>query len=543
MPVVLASRMPDNLAEIPRKAGPWFAPLVVLMMLLPILHLPSVPMTIWVAVLLVNLLAISLAAASGAVMPVLASLALTMGVAAMWMLRAPAHDGAFLMPFLGVISGFSAVFSIAGRWLIKALPDDRDDKSPERMAAALLPVCSGLLPFGLLVLALLHLPVANPSPVFGVALLMTALLGGLAILGKQGPLVLAALAGTLVVEGVWHVQHFQAAAPMPALLWYLGFYGLFLVFPFVFRKQCAGQALPWIASALSGVGHFLLVHDLVKRSFPNDMMGLVPAAFAVPSLIALVMVIRAFPSMDEVNRSRMAWFGGVALLFITLIFPIQFDRQWLTVSWAMEGALLLWLFHRVPHPGLQLVGLALLAIAFGRLTLNPAVFTDYPRSGTAVFNWHLYAYGLVAASQFFGGAWFTDPDGRWAQLKPRGVLFAFGGILLFLLLNIQIADYFTDPGDRCIAFRFGGNFARDMTYSIAWGLFSLGLLGMGIWKQSKHARFAAIGLLVVTLLKVFLHDLAAIENIFRIGALVGVAVIAFIASFLYQRFFDKSDPS
>jgi hypothetical protein len=543
MPVVLASRLPDNLAEIPRKAGPWFAPLVLLMMLLPILHLPSVPMTIWVAVLLVNLLAIALAAASGAVLPVLASLALTMGVAAMWLLRAPSHDGGILMPFLGVISGFSAVFTIAGRCLFKALPDDGDERSPERMAAALLPACSGLLPFGLLVLALLHLPVANPSAVFGVALLMSALLGGLAILGKQGPLVPAALAGTLVVEGVWHVRHFQEDVPLPALGWYLGFYGLFLLFPFVFRKQCAGRALPWIASALSGVGHFLLVHDLVKRSFPNDMMGLVPAAFAVPSLIALVMVIRAFPAMDEVNRSRMAWFGGVALLFITLVFPIQFDRQWLTVSWAMEGALLLWLFHRVPHPGLQLTGLALLAIAFGRLTLNPAVFTDYPRSGTAIFNWHLYAYGLVAASQFIGGAWFTDPAGRWTQLKPRGVLFAFGGILLFLLLNIEIADYFTDPGDRCIAFRFGGNFARDMTYSIAWGLFSLGLLGMGIWKQSKHARFAAIGLLVVTLLKVFLHDLAAIENIFRIGALVGVAVIAFIASFLYQRFFDKNDPS
>jgi uncharacterized membrane protein len=543
MPVALAKRMPDHLAEIPRKAGPWFAPLVVLMMLLPILQLPSVPLFIWVAVLLVNLLAIALATASGAVLPVLASLGLTMGVAAMWLLRAPAGDSHFLLPFLGVVSGFSAVFTLAGRWLAKTLPDDGDKKSPERLAAALLPVCSGLLPFGLLVLALLHLPVVNPSPVFGVALLLSVLLGGLALLGKQGPLVPAALAGTLMVQGVWHAGHFQPAAPLPALLWYLGFYGLFLVFPFVFRRQCAGQALPWIASALSGAGHFLLVHDLVKRSFPNDMMGLVPAAFAVPSLVALVMVIRAFPAMDEVNRSRVAWFGGVALLFITLIFPIQFDRQWLTVSWAMEGALLLWLFHRVPHPGLQLTGLALLAIAFGRLALNPAVFTDYPRSGTAIFNWHLYAYGLVAAAQFCGGLWFTDPAGRWAQWKPRGVLFAFGGILLFLLLNIEIADYFTAPGDRCIAFRFGGNFARDMTYSIAWGLFSLGLLGMGIWKKSKHARFAAIGLLVITLLKVFLHDLAAIENIFRIGALVGVAVIAFIASFLYQRFFDKPDAS
>ena len=39
-----------------------------------------------------------------------------------------------------------------------------------------------------------------------------------------------------------------------------------------------------------------------------------------------------------------------ALLFITLVFPIQFERQWITLGWALEGTALLWLFRRVPHP-------------------------------------------------------------------------------------------------------------------------------------------------------------------------------------------------
>ena len=113
-------------------------------------------------------------------------------------------------------------------------------------------------------------------------------------------------------------------------------------------------------------------------------------------------------------------------------------------------------------------------------------------------------------------------------------------MLLFLLLNIEIAEWFTPPGDRCVAFNFGINFARDMTYSIGWGLFSLGLLGMGIRYGARPARYAAIGLLVVTLLKLFLHDLAAIGSIYRIGALIGVALIAFVASFLYQQFFNST---
>lgn len=537
-PVFLFRRMPANVAMIPLKAGPWFAPLVLLMMLMPVMTLSPVPMLVWVGILIADLLVIAIAVATGAMMPVLTSLALTMLVAALWLFRVPTHVDS-LMPFLGVITGFSTIFSVAGRWLFRGTAMGGHGEIRKLPAALVLPVVSAALPFLLLVLALSHLPVANPSPVFGVALLMTVLLAGLAILGKQGPLVLAALAGTLAVEGVWYQHHFNSASPTIALTWYLGFYGLFLAFPFVFRKAVAGQSAPWIASALSGVGHFLLVHTLVKHAFPNSMMGVVPLAFAIPALIGLFTVIRNFPEMDEKQRSRVAWFGGVALFFITLIFPIQFSRQWITVSWAIEGALLLWLFRRVQHPGLQLTGLALLAISFIRLALNPAVFTDYPRSGTAILNWHLYAYGLVAAAHFTGGYWFSDPAGRWKDIQPRGVLFAFGGILLFLLLNIEIADYFTAPGDRCIAFQFGGNFARDMTYSIAWGLFSLGLLGIGFWKGSKYARYAAVVLLVVTLIKLFLHDLAAIQNIFRIGALVGVAVIAFIASFLYQRFFDR----
>lgn len=541
-PVLLARRPTGEAGALPRLAGPWTAPVVLLLMFLPVIHLDPAPMAVWAGVLMANLLAIGLAALTGAVLPVIASLALTMIVAGAWLLHVPAAED-FLLPFLGVITGFSMLFSLAGRWLVRRLMPDASVKSADALAARWLPVCAGLPPFALLILALARLPVANPSPVFGVALLMSVLLIGLALLGKIGPLVPAALTATFCVEMVWHIRHFQADAPLPALGWYLGFHALFLALPFVFRKSCEGMSLPWISGAMAGVLHFPLVRDLVQRAWPNEMMGLLPAAYALPSLAALFVVSRMPAVTDEVKRGRLAWFGGAALWFITLIFPIQLDRQWLTVGWALEGAALLWLFRRVPHPGLRLTGVFLLGTSFVRLALNPAVFADYPRSGTPILNWHLYTYGIVAMAQFLGARWLTDPPDRLAWLKPRGHLLAMGGVLLFLLLNIEIADYFTAPDDRCVAFRFGGNFARDMTYSIAWGLFALGLLGIGIGRRSAPARFAAVGLLAATLLKLFLHDLAAIGSVFRIGALIGVAVIAFVASFLYQRFFDKSRPS
>jgi uncharacterized membrane protein len=44
------------------------------------------------------------------------------------------------------------------------------------------------------------------------------------------------------------------------------------------------------------------------------------------------------------------------------------------------------------------------------------------------------------------------------------------------------------------------------------------------------------------MLKLFLHDLAQLEALYRIGAFVAVALIALGASIAYQRFFAGTTP-
>jgi uncharacterized membrane protein len=78
-----------------------------------------------------------------------------------------------------------------------------------------------------------------------------------------------------------------------------------------------------------------------------------------------------------------------------------------------------------------------------------------------------------------------------------------------------------------------------MTYSLAWALFAFGLLVLGIWRRSPAPRYASLALLALTLIKLFLHDLARLEAIYRIGAFIGVALVLLLASFTYQRFLAK----
>jgi uncharacterized membrane protein len=140
-------------------------------------------------------------------------------------------------------------------------------------------------------------------------------------------------------------------------------------------------------------------------------------------------------------------------------------------------------------------------------------------------------------------SWLKSSNDSSENNRLRAVLYSLGGVLLFWLLNIEIADYFTPVGASAIAFHLGAGFAQDMTYSISWALFALANLGLGFALKAKGARYAGIGLMAVTLLKLFLHDLASIGSIYRVAALLVVAVIALTASFLYQRFFDKTNES
>jgi hypothetical protein len=550
---VLHSALPELLRRRGVAARGWaihIFPLLALMLVLgPIFKLAEVSFLVWPFILLVDLLAIALAVLTTALWPVLAVLLLTLAATGMLIFKIP-PDLAGLTASFFLLGAFAVFFVVASVWIArKFMPDalksgirfnERSGTPGE--VAAMLPACSVALPFLLLIMATLRLPLADPAPVFGLGLLLTVLLLGVTRLFLLDWMPAIGLACVAALECAWHFNRFNPANPHQplnlVLAWYLVFYAVFALFPFLFARKFANKAAPWGAAAMAGPAQFFLIYHFIKAVHPGcPYMGLLPAAFAVPGLLSLIAVLKKVPAVEKARMAQAAWFGGVALFFITLIFPIQFDRQWITIGWALEGAALLWLFQRVPHPGLRLAGLVLLAAAFTRLALNPAVLDYHARATTPVFNWYLYAYGIVTAALFAGARLLAPPRNVIFKSNAQQFLYGLGTVLAFLLLNIEIADYFSAPGST-LTFEISGNFARDMTYSIAWALFALALLVAGILKKTPAARYGAIGLLCVTLLKLFFHDLAQHGQLYRIGAFIGVAVIVMLASFAYQKFFS-----
>ncbi len=507
------------------------------LMLLPVIKSHEVSLLIWPAFLLANLIVMIVAWMNGRLGTVLVGMALTFLASFIWMQNMPAVNTS-VTRFLGVLGGLSLVFMTAASLLVRRTA--RLGFTSDLPAIAL-PASAAIMPFALLALSVTTLPMPSPSPVLGMALVLVVFLLGLVVWLREGALALVAMLSALAVQIIWHSAHFDSSRAGVAALWYGVFALVFVVFPFGFHGRLERSVWPWIASAAAPIGTFALTRDVVVNHGGWEHMGLLPLAFAVPSLTALWVAVRTMDKEVGCRTSALAWYGGVALFFVTLIFPMEFSRQYLSMSWALEGAALIWLYRRVPHPGLVWVGLGLLGVVFVRLGLNLQLIESYPRAARMIFNWHLATYGTAIASMLAAAKWLLSPHDKLIGINVRAILCALAGVLGFVWINLEITDIFTPLGERTLLIDLeNASVGRRMTYSIAWAAYALLMIVVGFKWSSRGARYAGIALMVITIGKVFIRDLDGLDNLYRIGALGGVALMALAASFVYQRFFDRS---
>ncbi len=238
------------------------------------------------------------------------------------------------------------------------------------------------------------------------------------------------------------------------------------------------------------------------------------------------------------DLGRLALVAGAALAFVTIAIPLQLDKEWITIGWALEAAALAWLYTRIPHRGLLLASAGLSGVVFARLVLNEAVLSYHARSATPILNWYLYTY-LVAAMALFLSAYFlrgTSDELAGGGVRASSTQTTFATILLFALVNIEIADWFSTGPTLTFNLARGTSLAQDLAYTLAWAVFAVGLLAAGIAGRNRIARIASLALLVVTVLKAFLHDLGRLGGLYRVASFVGLAISLALVAVALQKF-------
>ncbi len=309
----------------------------------------------------------------------------------------------------------------------------------------------------------------------------------------------------------------------------------FVLYPLLLGPRAKRAMQPFLGAVLASVPFFFFARQAIVSAGFGYAIGLLPV-FQALVMMALLLRLLRIEGPQERTLNRLALVAAAALAFITVAIPLQLEKQWITIAWSLEAAALVWLFTRIPHRGLLLWSSALFAAVFIRLVFNRAVFAYHPVMHTAIVNWYLYTY-LVAALAFFAAARFLPKS----QGAPWAVpaLTSCGTILLFFLVNIEIADFYSKG--RTLTFNFfSSSLAQDLTYTIGWAVFAVAMLVAGLILHSRAARVAAILLLLTTVLKCFLHDLARLGGLYRVGSLLGLAASLVLVGVLLQRFVMKT---
>jgi uncharacterized membrane protein len=182
---------------------------------------------------------------------------------------------------------------------------------------------------------------------------------------------------------------------------------------------------------------------------------------------------------------------------------------------------------------LVIAALTLCTIVFELIIVPSLGFNQAPVEG-AFFNTILLGYGLPAVLAIILAliARTTRP------MAYRVVAATTAVILALFYLTLEVRRLFHGP-----ILAGPTSDAEQYCYSTVWLIFGIVLLAIGFFLRSQPARYLALGVITLTVAKVFIWDTASISGIYRALSVIGLGVVLLGIGWLYQRLLYPRTPA
>ncbi|HVZ52160.1 MAG TPA: DUF2339 domain-containing protein, partial [Pseudolabrys sp.] len=324
----------------------------------------------------------------------------------------------------------------------------------------------------------------------------------------------------LMVPGIAWVS---AQRPLPALRYLAGALIVIVLLRVGYEPRIAGDdigAIPLFNWLLYGYGvpavSFWTAGYLLRRRADD-----VPARMADSAAILFTVLFAFFEIRHYINNGDI--FGYSAdLMEVALQICAGLA---ITIGLERLRARTNNIVHNIG--GIIVAAVTLLAIVFGpMLFLNP-MQTNALIVGGAFFNLILLAYGIPAilAAILALIARTTRP------LAYRAIAAVAAVALALAYLSLEVRRLY--QGAR-LAYGATSDL-EQYTYSAVWLAFGVALLLAGIVLRSQPARLASVAVVVLTVGKVFLFDMADLTGIYRALSFIGLGAVLVGIGLVYQR--------
>ncbi|MFZ5816852.1 MAG: DUF2339 domain-containing protein [Bacillota bacterium] len=225
-----------------------------------------------------------------------------------------------------------------------------------------------------------------------------------------------------------------------------------------------------------------------------------------------------------------------AAALLTFTAPLRLGEVGITFAWTVEAVLLWWVGRRWRIELLQWSGPLLWAVA-NAYWLVVCWDVPWPRWFGLTYipfvNPGALAWIALAAAGFGFSVWIERMENRPAFYQDLSTIFALvSHLIVGGLLTIQINNYFEAYP---LASGRATYFVNQAALSVSWGVYALLLVGWGIYRRSPMFRWFGLTATGAVLLKVVFADLAGLETLVKMIALLVLGLIFLLIGFLYQR--------
>lgn len=344
-------------------------------------------------------------------------------------------------------------------------------------------------------------------------------------------LVAQALPLLALIAAIGHGQEWKVGRGLA--VWWIEF--LLLSALWLWRRRQvtpAGLRADLLAAFTNATAFFGLMAVTARLTTYQGLVILCGCALAMAVYHVLVgAFVLGRPREDLLHRIT---YLGLALTFVTVAIPLQLKASYLTVAWAAESAALIWSGVAARERRMRVYGLALLLIAALK-----AVFLDLSPLDRPEIFWQnlrmLSGLAIVAASAF-SACFLMRAKEHLSREETKVVAWLVGIANLYALIFLSVGIWQHLEAALPVA---GRENAQQLTLSVFWCVYSLAGVSVGFWRKVRAARLFALGLLFISIIKVFTYDLRYLEQPYRIISFFGLGLILLVVSLLYTRFEER----
>jgi uncharacterized membrane protein len=180
-----------------------------------------------------------------------------------------------------------------------------------------------------------------------------------------------------------------------------------------------------------------------------------------------------------------------------------------------------------------MTGLAVAQVVLLQVLVDNPYLSGAAVQGPAFFNTLVLAYAAPALLFFLLARERT-------VLPGLSTAFNAGGLMLVsLFLTLQVRHLFQGP----VLSSPGVGDAELYTYSLVWLVYALALLGLGYVTGRRALRHASMLVILATVGKVFLIDMAGLTGLYRVLSFLGLGLALVGIGYFYQRFILLAPPA